>query len=37
MFFKHNQDTKPSIIEAVETSSQIMKMTTNTSAISIFL
>ena len=31
MFFKHNQDTKPSIIEAIENSSQIMKMTTNTS------
>lgn len=31
MFFKHNKDTRPSIIEAIENSSQIMKMTTNTS------
>lgn len=31
MFFKHNQDTKPSIIEAIEDCAQIIKMTTNTS------
>lgn len=29
MFFKHNQDTKPSIIETIEDSSQIIRMTTN--------
>ncbi len=30
MFFKHNQDTRPSIIEPIEDCSQIIKMSTNT-------
>ncbi len=30
MFFKHNEDTKPSIIEPIGDSSQIIKIATNT-------